>query len=187
MRRRLEIGGAVGGFELPSRWTPAQWVVRAVMVGGLLLGCFSTGLLGEWPAWWFTVLVVGLSLAYASAPEHTFGTLAMVLSACWWGIAFHDDPSPVALVAALGLLASHLAGVVAAYGPGRMAVDGPTVLLWTRRGALLLVLSAASLATALLVTDQPEPATIWFVGVVLAALATGGLAVVMARGQGPEG
>ena len=28
---------------------------------------------------------------------------------------------------------------------------------------------------------------IWFVGVVIAALATGGLAAVMARGQDPEG
>ena len=176
----------VGGFELPSRWTPAQWVVRAVMVGGLLLGCLSTGLLGEWPAWWFALLMVGMSLGYAAAPEHAFGTVAMVLAACWWGIAFHSDPSPFALVGAVGLLASHLAGVVAAYGPGRMAVDRATVLLWVWRGALLFLLAVAALATALLVSDQPEPFGIWFVGVVLAALATGGLAVVMARGQDTE-
>ena len=187
VRRRREIGGPVGGLELPSRWTPAQWAVRAVMVGGLLLGCFSTALLGEWPAWWFAVVMVGLSLGYATAPEHAFGTVGMVLAACWWGIAFRGDPSPVALVAAAGLLASHLAGVVAAYGPGRMALDLATVLLWSRRGVLLFVLAVAALATALLVADEPEPVGLWVAGVLVVALATGGLAAVMARGQDPEG
>jgi hypothetical protein len=187
VRQRREIGGRVGGFELPSRWTPAQWAVRAVMVGGLLLGCFSTALLGEWPMWWFAVVMIGLSLGYATAPEHAFGTVGILLAACWWGIAFRGDPSPVALVGAAGLLASHLAGVVAAYGPGRMALDRATVLLWTWRGALLFLLAVAALVTALLVSDQPEPFGIWFVGAVLVALATGGLAAVMARGQDPEG
>ena len=47
----------------------------------------------------------------------------MGLVLVWWGLAFRDGLHAAALVAAAGLLASHLPRVLAAYGPDRMAVD----------------------------------------------------------------
>lgn len=164
-------------------WTPGQWGLRVTMVLGILVALLSTGLLGEWPAWWLVVAVGALSLGYALLPEGPMGTVAMGLVLAWWGVAFREGPDPQALVAAVALLASHLAGVVAGYGPDGLAVDRATVLLWVRRGLLVLPLAPLAWLVGTVVRDQPEPGGIWVVGISAAVLSALAASVALTSGQ----
>lgn len=164
-------------------WTPGQWGLRITCVVGLLVGLASTGLVGVWPAWWLVVLVGGLGVGYALAPEAAIGTVAMGFVLAWWGVAFRDGLHPQALVAAAGLVASHVAGVLAAYGPSEMSVDRATVLLWVRRGVLVLAISPLVWLLAIVVRDQPEPDGVWVAGLVAAFACVAAVAVSFAPGR----
>lgn len=167
-------------------WTPGQWALRAVMVAGLLVALLATGPAGSWPAPWLVVLVGALGVAYALWPEPSFGTVAIGLVLAWWGLGLRDGLHPAALVAAAGLVASHVAGVVAAYGPDGMAVDRATVLLWARRGLLVFVLAPVVLGVALWVREQPDPGGIWVAGLAAALAAVVAAATVFLSGKVEE-
>lgn len=164
------------------RWSPGQWGLRLAAFLGVMVALWSTGLLGVWPAWWLVLLVAGAALGHAVAPEAAFGTVAMGLVIAWWGLGLRDGLHPQALVAAVGLLVSHLAGLVAAYGPDRLAVDRPTVLLWLRRGTVVYLFAPLAWVVATVVRDQPEPAGLWIAGTVAALVAVVPVAVVFRRG-----
>ena len=165
------------------RWTPGQWALRATMVAGVLVALLSTGLVGVWPAWWLVLLVSGLAVGYALLPEASIGTVAMAMVLFWWGLAFRDGLHAQALVAAAGLLAAHLAGLLAEYGPDRMHVDPATVRLWVRRGASVLLLSPAVYLVAVAVRDLPEPPGLWVAGLAVALAAIGTVAGRFASGR----
>jgi hypothetical protein len=50
-----------------------------------------------------------------------------------WSIATPDPTSAWLMVAALGILALHVAGVLASYGPATLVLPGPLVRLWLWR------------------------------------------------------
>jgi hypothetical protein len=164
------------------RWTRGQWVLRVVAAGGLLVALFATGIAGAWPAPLLVVLVAALAIGHALAPESPIGGVAMGAVLAWWGLAFRDGPDPASLVAAAGLLSSHVAGVLAAYGPDGMAVDRATVLLWVRRGLAVLLLSPLVLLVARGVEGQPEPDGVWVVGLAAALVAVLAAAVALRPG-----
>jgi len=157
--------------------TPGQWALRGTMVVGVMGGLVSTGLLGVWPPWWLVLLVGSMAVGYAALPETSIGTVAMGVVLAWWGVAFRDGLHGQALVATAGLLAAHVAGVVAAYGPRRMAVDRETVLLWIRRGGTVFVIAPVLFLFAVWVRDQPEPEGLWVTGLAAAVIAIGATAV----------
>lgn len=163
-------------------WSPGQWALRMTCVAGILVGLGSTGLAGTWPAGWLVLVVGGLAVAHAAAPEAAIGTVAMAFVLVWWGVAFRDGLHPAAILAAAGLLASHLAGLVASYGPDRMAVDRATVWLWVRRGVGVLALSPLLYVVAAMVRDRPEPVGIWVAGLVAGLVTVVWLAVSFAPG-----
>lgn len=144
--------------------TPGQWVLRATMVVGLLVALLSTAAAGTAPKLWLVLLVAGLGVAYASLPEQSFGTVAIGVVLAWWGIGLRDGLHPAALLAAAGLLVAHLAGLLVAYGPDRMAVDRATVVLWARRGVTVFLLAPVLYLVAVGVRDQPEPPGLWVAG-----------------------
>lgn len=166
------------------RWTPGQWALRAVCVAGILVALLATGLVGVWPAWWLVAVVGLLAVGYAIVPEAAVGTVAMGFVLAWWGVAFRDGLHPQAILAAAGLVAAHVAGVLVSYGPDTMAVDRATVLLWVRRGALVLTMSPVVWLVAEVVRDQPEPAGIWAAGLVAALACVAAVAVSYAPGKG---
>jgi hypothetical protein len=163
--------------------TPGQWALRVTMVVGVLGALMSTGLAGVWPAWWLVLLVGGLAVGYAALPETSVGTAAMGLVLVWWGAAFGDEQHSPALVAAGALLAAHLAGVLVAYGPDRMAVDRATVVLWVRRGAAVFLTAPLVYLVAGWVRDQPEPDGIWVTGLAVALAAVGAMAAGLVAGK----
>ena len=166
-------------------WTPGQWALRATVVTGLMVALFATGLRGVWPAWWFALLVAGLAIAFSLRPEAPMGTVATGLVLAWWGFAFRDGPHPQALLAAAGLLTSHLAAVLAGYGPRDLPLDPATVRLWAVRGALVFLAAPAVFAVAILLRGQPEPVGIWVAGLAAAVVTTVAAGVIL-TGSGQE-
>jgi hypothetical protein len=154
------------------RWSPGQWVLRAGMVVGLQVALLATVPLGVTPHVPLVLVVAALSLAYARVPEGVYGTVAMGFVIVWWGISLRDALHPWALLAGAGLLASHAAGIVAAYGPDELRIDRATVRLWATRAAAAYLLVPLLGAVALGLRDQPEAPGIWVAGLVSALAAT---------------
>lgn len=170
----------------PATWSLGQWALRSVAAATMVLALVLTGSVGVWPAWWLVLAVATLAVAHALAPEASFGAVGMFLVIAWWGIGLRDGPHPQALLASAALLSSHLAGLVAAYGPERMTVDRETVLLWLRRGVAVFLLAPTVWLVATGVRDQPEPDGVWVAGLVAAVAALAAAAVAYRTGTVEE-
>lgn len=153
-------------------WTPGQWALRVTMVVGILVALVSTGWVGALPDWWLVLLVAGLALGFARVPESHAGAVAMAFVVVWWGVSLRDGLHPEALVAAAGLLVSHVAGLIAAYGPDELSVDPATVRRWLFRGLASFLLAPAVWLAAVLLRDRPEAPGVWVAGLAVALLAT---------------
>ena len=153
------------------RWTPGQWLLRTVVVLGVMVALFATVPAGATPAAWLVVLVLLCAGVFAVFPDSAAGAAALLLVVAWWGVGLRDGLHPAALVAAAGLVTAHVAATVADLGPGTLPLDRAVLTRWTLRG--VLVLSAAVLAwgVATLVRDQPAPAGLWLAGLFAAFVA----------------
>ena len=76
-----------------------------------------------------------------------------------------------AFVAAVGLVLAHIAAGLAAYGPVGMTPDRRLVLLWMRRGVIVLVPSAlvALVASVFSAPAGSAGAWLWVAGALLVA------------------
>lgn len=166
---------------MTPQWSRGQWALRTTMAGGILLALASTALLGVTPRLWLVALVAVLALSFARWPESHTGAVAMAVVLVWWGVSLRDGLHPEALVAAAGLLASHLAGVVAEYGPDELPVDPSTLRRWAGRGAAIFLPAPAVWLVAVWLRGRPEPSGIWVAGLVAALLATVGATSAFAR------
>lgn len=169
--------------QLFGRWSPDNAVLRALVPVGILGALFSTALVGVTPAWWLVVLVAGLSIGCAVAPESVLGTAAMVLVLAWWGISLRDGLHPEALLAAAGLLLAHVAALLASLGPATMPSGGRVLRLWAVRATLVFLASPLVWAMASMVRGRPDPAGIWIsgLGVAIVAAAVASTAFVAHR------
>jgi hypothetical protein len=166
-------------------WTRGQLLLRLLVLTGPMLALYATDLVGPAPAGWLVALAAVLCVAFAAMPDSPFGALVMLLVLAWWGVSLRDGLHPEALLAAAGLLAAHLAALVASYGPGDLPVDAAVARTWLVRGVLLLVPAAAVWALAALVRDQPEPPGIWLAGL-LASLVAAVVASAAFSVRGPS-
>ena len=165
------------------RWTRGQRALRAVVVAGILTALLATGLAGAWPRWWLVVLVGVLAVAFAFYPDSAIGTVAMALVLAWWGVAFRDEVHPQVLVAAVALVVAHVAAVVAAYGPGELAVDPATVRLWARRAGIVVLAAPVVFVAWELAPDGPEDSSLWVIGLAAALVTTLTGGVAWSRGR----
>lgn len=161
----------------------SQQALRALVLLGPLVGMLATGPAGSWPAWWVLVPQLGLAVAAAVAPDSSFPAAAILLAMTWWTVTLRDGLHPMVLVAAPALLLTHLAAMLASYGPGAMPLDGPTLRLWARRGALVLVTVPAVWGAARLLRGEPEQPGIWMIGVAAACAATVVAGVALTAGR----
>ncbi|MCW2767137.1 MAG: hypothetical protein JWO11_3096 [Nocardioides sp.] len=152
-------------------WTRGQALLRVLVLAGPLLALYSTALIGSAPAGWLAALTAVLCLAFAAMPESAFGSAAMLLVLAWWGISLRDGLHPEALLAAAGLLMSHVAALLASYGPGDLPVDGAVARTWLRRALLVFLVAPVVWALSAVLRDQPEAPGIWLAGLVAAIAA----------------
>jgi hypothetical protein len=164
----------------------SQLVLRAVIVLGPVVAVFSAGPAGQWPPWWVAAGMLGLAGGFAALPESPVGAVVMLAVLGWWAVALDDGLHPAVLVAAAALLVTHIASVLACYGPGEMPVERALVVLWVRRGALLLPGVPLVWGLAVLLRDQPDQPGVWVVGVAAGLVATVVAAVTLTARQPGE-
>ncbi|WP_028637140.1 hypothetical protein [Nocardioides sp. URHA0032] len=150
----------------------SQLVLRAIVLLGPVVALLMTGPAGHWPPLWIVLPVAGLGATAAAAPDSPVAAGAGLVVLAWWTISLGDGVPAWVLVAAVALLAGHLAGLLAAYGPRQQPLDRATVLLWVRRGALVALTVPAAWAAVRALHGEPEQPGIWVLGVAAACVAT---------------
>lgn len=150
----------------------SQLVLRALVLLGPLVALLMTGPAGHWPPWWVLLAVVAMGAAAAVSPDSPVAAGAGLVVLTWWTVALGDGVPVSVLPAGAALLVGHLAGLLAAYGPRGMPIDRATLLLWMRRGALVLLTVPGAFATARLLRGEPEQPGIWVLGVGAVCVAT---------------
>jgi hypothetical protein len=148
--------------------TRGGWAVRAVIAIGPPLALVAASPEGFVPPLWLVVLVVLLSLGFAYLPEQYIGSAAMILVVGWWSIDVRDAMPLAVVVASGGLLASHLAATVAAYGPRSLPPDPAIVLRWTRRGAVVWLVAPLLWLVVDTQRGHTTPASYWVAGLAVA-------------------
>jgi len=126
--------------------SPVQWLTRTVVVLAPLVVLLAAALAGAELRWWFVGVIVAGGLAAAvQADSHAAGVTLFLLMVFWWWSVPATSGVPV-LVAAAAVIALHVAGTLAAYGPATLELDADLVRLWVRRGLLLWAVSVAAWA-----------------------------------------
>ena len=150
----------------------SQVLLRVVVFLGPVVAVLATGPAGNWPPWWIAGAAVAIAAAASYDPDGPNGTGTGLVVLGWWAIALEDGLPASILVAAAGLVAAHLAALLASYGPATMPVDAATLRLWGGRGALVLITVPAAWALALALRGEPEQPGIWLLGAATAFVAT---------------
>lgn len=133
----------------------AQLVVRALVVIGGLTTVVAAQAAGARPAYWLQVTMTGLALLTALRPESLAGFGLLTVAAYTWGLA-PETLSPLVLLAAAGMVLTHVSALVAAQGPARMRVDGAQVRRWAGRALMLWLAAVVVWGSAVAVADLPQ-------------------------------
>jgi hypothetical protein len=154
-----------------------QWSLSALVARGLLAVLPVAAVAAAWqrPAPWFVVLVAVLGAVWAAVPETPAGQVVLLVVVAWWGARVDDPLDARVLLAAAALVAAHVAGVLASYGPARMPVGRAPAWLWVRRGLLAWVVAPVAWVAAVGLDGAPDQPALWTV-----ALVTLGVLVVAA-------
>ena len=153
---------------MTSYLTPGGWALRAVIALGPLVALLAATPEGFAPPVWLIVLVVLASLGFAYLPEQYIGSAAIILVVGWWSIDVRDAMPLAVVVASGGLLASHVAATLAAYGPRALAPNRPLVLRWLRRGVLVWLVAPLLWLTIDAQRGHTTPASYWVAGLAVA-------------------
>lgn len=155
--------------------TPAAWVLRLVVALGPLVAVLAGTLAGARPSVLLLLAVGSLATVAAALPDSGAGAVVLLLVGGWWGLRVDGLPA-VLLLASAALVAAHVAGVLAAYGPAHLRLPGALVRRWARRGLLLWSVSVLLYLGGLAARSLPVPPAAWLVAMLLAtgaALAAG--------------
>jgi hypothetical protein len=161
----------------PGRVTTARsvWVIRGVVVGGMLLGLLAGVPSGVAPPVLVAVVVALGGVAAAFRPEGLAGSVTLGVVVMFWALQLHDEVPASVMAAAAGVLAAHVAATLLAYGPTWMPVPRAVVVLWVARGVLVWLVAPLIWLVARAYAGQATPTSFW-----LGGLAAAGVAAVVA-------
>jgi len=108
------------------RFPGGGWALRLVIFLGPIVALLAASPQGRTPPTWLVVVVGIFSFAFAVMPEHYVGNGALAIVVAWWTVEMEDGLPLSSIAAAAALLAAHLAGTLASYGPARLAPDADT-------------------------------------------------------------
>jgi hypothetical protein len=152
-------------------WTRGQWLLRVVV----LLGPVAA-LGARWPSdpppVWLVLLTLVLSAGWAVAPESVVGAVVLALVAFSWVAGTDGELPGGAVLAAVAMLAAHLAALVASYGPDALPVSPSVVRLWLWRGLGVALVAPLVWLAALVVREVPGSGTVWLLGLAVALSVT---------------
>jgi hypothetical protein len=155
------------------------WVLRALAALGPLVALWSAAPAGFVPSPFVVGVVAIASIAYALRPEHFSGPVVMVVVLLWWALSVGSAMPVGSLVAAAGLVAAHVAGVLLGYGPPTMPVDADLTLLWVFRGAATWLAAPVVWFAADAYSGHATPTSFWLVGLATALVGAVVAAVVV--------
>jgi hypothetical protein len=164
---------------MSTRVHGSVWVLRAVVVLGLVVALYAAAPEGFVPSPFLTAVVVAASVGFAWRPEHFVGSAASAIVLVWWALVVQSAFPDGALLAAGGLLASHLAALLLGYGPPEMPVGADLLLLWVPRGALVWLAALVVWLTARAYTGHAIPSVFWLAGLTAALVGAVVAAVVV--------
>lgn len=171
-------------------WSPSQRWLRTVALVGPVLALVAAWPAGDAAPSWLLLLVVLGSARFAIDPDSGWGVVVLAVVVGWWCMVPDDGLSPLVLLAAAAVLAAHVAGLLAAYGPGESLVALALVRRWVRRGGVALVAAPGVWLLAVAVRGTVTPTGIWTAGMLAAVLAllAGSTALTArdARADGPR-
>ena len=166
--------------------SPGQRVLRGVAFGAPVLFLAAVPVSGGDFHPFFTVVGVLLAALVALLPQTNAALGMLVYLSALWAVSTSGRLDLWTLVAALLLLALHLACTLSSYGPPGMRLDPGLLRLW--RGRTVLCVGAAVLvwASAKVVDFLDLPASPLGVGLGLVVV-LGWVALLTVRLRGPEG
>lgn len=166
-------GPVIGRPGVERRLSPGfgQLVLRALVVLGVLVSLVASAAAGAHPAGWVPVAVAALAVVTAMRPDSPAGIVTVLGAAYVWA-RVGDPHSPLVLVAAAGLVLTHVCALLTAQGPVLLRPDTAQVRLWAVRGVLLWLAAALVWAFGVLAHALPGGRLVYAVGlVVLVAVA----------------
>ena len=134
-------------------WSRSQVICRALIA---VLPSLALIVAPSRPNLPVTIVVVVGSVLWAISPELAAGPIVLLTVMVWWALVVPDPVQPRVLVASLALSGAHVAALLAAYGPARVALDRGLVLVWVRRSVLAFVAAPVAYA-AVVFLDAPDP------------------------------
>ena len=149
-------------------WTRGMWALRVLVLLGPLVALLAQVPAVGAPRPWLVVLTALLAAGFALVPESVVGAVVFLVVAFSWVPGTEGGLSAWSLVAAAGLLVSHVAALMASYGPERLPVSPAVARLWVRRGVLLFLTAPAVWLLALGARRLPESGTVWVFGLAVA-------------------
>jgi hypothetical protein len=150
------------------RFPPGSRVLHAVVLLGPLVALLAGVPQGLGPPVWLVVVVAVFSLAHAVMPEHYVGGITLAIVVTFWVIEAGSALPVSSLLAAAALLAAHVAGTVAGYGPRHLPPDRAAVLLWIRRGIAAWLVAPVTWMVVDAEQDRATSASYWVLGLVVA-------------------
>jgi hypothetical protein len=157
----------IGGRD----WSRGQWLLRSVVLLGPLVA-----MLARWPSnpprLWQILVTAALAAGWAVAPESVVGAVALLLVAFSWVAGTKGDLPRGAVLAAVAMLAAHVAALVASYGPDALPVSANVVRLWLWRGLGVALVAPLVWLAARAVREVPGSGTVWLLGLAVALSVT---------------
>jgi hypothetical protein len=183
-------GGPDGRLAELRRWPASALALRAVMVlapvGAVLLAAPA----GDAPPPPVLAIVLAASLGFARDPESGLGLLALGSVVAWWCLVQDDGLHPAVLPASVLLLVAHVAGLVAAYGPGGVRVDRAVGSVWFARSGLVALSAPLVWVVARVAGEAGEAGSgvpLWEAGLGVAVLAVVAGALALGADHAPAG
>lgn len=167
------------------RWSRGQWVLRWVIVLGLVLALLATGPAGTYPGPRWVAVVTAAALGAATLPASGAPLAGIGLVLAWWGGGPTDPLHPMVLVAGALLVAVHLAAMLAASGPAAFTPSRGLVRTWVRRGVVIWLPVPVLYAVARGLAGRPEPPAVWAIGAAAALVAVAAASWVAGRPLAP--
>jgi hypothetical protein len=146
------------------------WLLRALLVAGVLVAMLAGVPEGHSPPVWFLVVVLVGALLSALRPEHLSLVITLLMVVVWWAFTVHDGMPAGLLVAATGVMVAHVAATLLAYGPPSLPVDPQLALLWSARGVLTWVGALVVWGVARTYAGHGTPAVFWLGGLTAAVV-----------------
>jgi hypothetical protein len=146
-----------------------QVLLRLLVVLGASITVVAAQAAGARPPVWLQVVVGGLAVLATLRPESVAATGLLLATAYAWALA-PETLSPLVLLAAAGMVLTHVAALVAAQGPAQLRVDAVQVRRWAARGVLLWLAATATWGLGVVIEDVPQRRFAYALGLTLLAV-----------------